>query len=1114
MTDSSRRSALPLLALATAALVALAVWLFPQAMPNIALEQTLTSETAVSRARAFAASHGLPVAETRSAVRFSHDDDVQVFLELEAGGKAQVNREVRGRDVALFSWDVRFFRPGDPREVRVTLGTDGRVIGFQRELAQADPRPTLDSAAALALADSVRRAWLADTADRWRLVSTSVATVKPSERVDRTVTYERTDRTLGKAPLRLDVLVRGDLASGARAYVQIPEAFTRRYGERRADNDLYANIASAFVPLYLLLAVVAFWGAAKRRAIRWRPAAIGGAIIGVLAGAAALNGIPLGWFGYDTAQTVSAHLGLEVLGAISATLGLGLFATVLLAMGEFLTRDAFPQHFDWWQTRAQAGTRPVATRVLAGYTLAAFGLAYVSVFYFVAERGLGWWSPSSIMDDPNQIAAPFPWLSAVATSLQAGVMEEVLFRAIPLALLARATAGRSWQRMAMGGGVVLTALVFGFAHANYASWPAYARGVELFVEAALWAVLYLRVGLVTTIVGHFTYDLVLFGLFTSAGTAMPYRISLAVVALVAAVPALVVAVQAWRRGGLAPDTPDSARFGAWQQGEAPPAAVPEKAVVAGPLRVNAWTWAALGLTCLVGIPSWVPRATPGFSVDRSRAEAIADSLVRTLGASPEAWTRLAEASPNEQSGIRRFLRAKGADSLTSRIARPWLLPGEWTVRYVHTNGTVGERTESWRVTLAPDGGVVAWSHVLPESLGAPAISRDSAERAARAALAAVGANATGLALVSAADTARPARRDVSFVFDDTTARLPGGAAVRWTAVVAGDRVRRTGHTLFLPEAWEREEAARSSSRGVLIGGIALVLVLGGVVALVLVMRRAPSVPAMAWPSVGRGAAFAAAAGVVWALWSANGWPEVMATWDTATPFNRHQWTALLGLLGAAVGPAGLLVLWRLVDALRQRVGVVVEAASLQDALVTGGALALATKLPGLIPTLLLPPVPLAADTSMDTVLPWANMALSSFSGGLGAAALVALVAGAMMVARRPVARVALVGVACVLVAVMSGAAGALDTTQWIQRGAADAAGYALAIGVVWRFGRSSLQAWMAGGVLAMCVGDVSAALAAAAPIDAVSHIVGASVSLGLLVVVLRRVRGVADVPSA
>ena len=1093
---------------ATVGLAAVARWLFPLAQPTVALEQRLTPDLAAARARAFAQAHALPIAGAREAVRFDQAGDVQTYVELEAGGKPAVDAEVRGTDIALFSWEVRFFRPGDPREVRVTLAPDGRVIGFRDVLAEADARPALDSAAALAVADSVRRAWLSEPDARWRVVAASVATVAPSRRVDRTFTYERTDRRLGTAPLRLDVVVRGDRPGGASAYAKIPEAFTRRYRERRADNELYAGIASAFVPLFALFGLVAMAGIARRGGVRWRPALLAGLVMGLLLAAAQVNGITLSWFDYDTATGTGTHLLEQWLGAAAALVGMGLVSAVLLAMGEALTREAFPDHFDWWQTTAQAGTRPVALRLLGGYTVAAFGLAYVSVFYLVTHR-FGWWSPSGLLDDPNQIATPLPWVTAVAVSLQAGVLEEVLFRAVPLALVARAVRDRPWRRPAMAAAVIGTALVFGFGHANYPSWPAYARGVELFLEAVLWAVLYLRVGLVTTVVGHFTYDLVLFGLFASAGTATPYRITLAVVALVASLPALLVARQAWRRRGLAAVTPDSARFSAWRAPERSPDPVTDDVPVGA---ATSRRFGRLGVVVAVvsvalAVMPTGERAAPSFTVTRAEAVARADSVLRTLGDDPARWTRLVDAELVGAGGARRFLRATGADSAElRRLERTWLHGGQWSVRYVRPQGSVAERAEQWMIALEADGRPHTWEHVLPDSLPARSLPRAAAESLARAALAASGADPRALVLVSAEETARPARRDVEFTFDDTGIRLPAGGAARRLAVVAGDRVVRVGHAVFIPEAWSREDTKARSRRGTISVATVFVAVLVWLVALLVVLRRAPVTGAVAWPRGGRAAALLGIAGVVAVVVGVNEWGTRLHGWDTAQPWDRHRLFVLLGLVGSALGPVVVWLLWRATDAVRARAGVPVRAPTTRDALVGGALLMLGPTLMSLIPWMLLPTTPTLADTVLDAELPWLAALFTPAAGGLATAGGAALVLGAIVAWRRAWSRGLVVLAAAVAFGLVVGSGEALTDADWLRRAAVLAASAAVGASVLWRVGAQSFEAWAVAGLLLGASGAVTSFLVAATPTDAVAHLLGLAPAVAALTWLVRRPR--------
>src|SRR3954463_12002858 len=125
------------------AAAAIAIWLFPHAFPTVALQQSLTRDVALARADSFFRAHSLAPAGARTAVRFQDNDSLRTFVELAGGGPDSLNALVRGDDVAPFTWSVRAFVPGDTREARVDFAPDGRIIGFERKLAETDARPTI-----------------------------------------------------------------------------------------------------------------------------------------------------------------------------------------------------------------------------------------------------------------------------------------------------------------------------------------------------------------------------------------------------------------------------------------------------------------------------------------------------------------------------------------------------------------------------------------------------------------------------------------------------------------------------------------------------------------------------------------------------------------------------------------------------------------------------------------------------------------------------------------------------------------------------------------------------------------------------------------------------------
>ncbi len=1106
--------------------------LFEQAVPQVRFKQTLTAASALTKARDFARQHDLPFPEARTAVRFAEEGSLQLFLELSTGaGKATLDSVAAGRDVALFRWTVRAFTPGDVHETRVRFAPDGRVTGFSRELSETDRRPALDSAAAESRARDVVTGWMSHGDVPWPLVSASREVVPASARVDWHFTYERADRRIAGAPIRLDVDLSGDVPSGAREYVVIPETFVRRYAEMRSSNELLAQVAAFGFPVYGLIALLALYRAQRDGRVRWRAAIAAAAVLAGLQAASMANDIPGSWYDYATASPPGAFLVQRALAALLVPLLFGAFLVVVLGGGETLTRAAFPAHLDWWSVwRARAHPR-VARQVFAGYAVCAVGLGYVATFYYAARHLLGWWVPSALLDDPNAIASPLPFLSAIANAAQAGVLEEVLFRAVPLSAVALLTRGRSWHRAAMAVTVVVTAIVFGFAHASYASWPAYSRGVELFAEAVLWALIFLRVGLVPTVIGHFTFDLFLFGLFAMQGDAPAYRVSLAVVALVMCTPALIVLWARWRPRGAAPAW-DALTFGAWQppldvesdggleaptaDGQAPVPAMPPVVDRIAPVR-RRWDerpWLMAVAVAMLLVPRGVRLAEPRFSIDRARAIAIADSALRARGALLDGLTPMAEAVAVDDAESARYLAHIERPDLVEALARSYRPLSAWRVRFDRREGTAGEKAEGWRMQLLADGTPHDWQHVLPEDAARPDLARDEARLIARRAAAASGIDTVSLREQCVEEVQRPHRRDLVFVFDDRAVAIPGGASARVRVRVAGNDAVALWRSVRLLEQWSRADTARMERRGT-IGMVAILLgLLAGIVIAIVAGRRPPRLQdrplsRRALIVVGIAALLLMAASGVNAL------PRALASWDSATPWRSHVLTVTLGLVEQLVTVVLPASLWLMTDALRRRVGVPAVVASRESwrsgaalgalAFVTARLAAWAGALRGM---------PTGPETALGALWPSGSGALDVWRAVMVmplAVALPALLVASL--ARRAWVRTAALAVATGGTWLLLTAWGGEEPWR-----APVVSGAVLVASVVWwvaiaRWGRDGVGAWVIGAAVAAGLNAADRLALAAHPGDrwsAVGGVVMAALMVTLAARLLRAPEGSAS----
>jgi membrane protease YdiL (CAAX protease family) len=914
------------IAVAAVAIVAAgtAVWLFPRALPIVALDQRITRESALATADSFFRTHDIAPAEARRAVRFQGHDSLRTYVELAGGGHDSLAALVRGRDVAPFTWSVRAFRPSDPHEARVDLAPDGRILGFERKLAEADRRPALSADSAQRLAASVLGDWIGEPLSRWRVVASSYDTKKSSARIDRTFTFERTDRRVASAPIRLEVVIAGDTPARARRYVEIPESFQRRYAEMRSANELFALIASLGALAIAIFGSVALYTYARARAVRWREPFVVGGVIGGLAFLAALNELPGSWYGYDTAMSPVTFQVMLAAGALATGALTVLLVAFTLAAAEVATRHAFPEHLDWWKLWRFLGTREVAGRVAGGYATAAIAFAYVGLFYLVTRTLFGWWVPSELLDDPNQIASPMPWVSGIAVSLNAGVWEEALFRALPLSLLALWVGRRPRRTWWMAGGVVLSALVFGFAHASYASWPPYSRGVEIFLDACFWAALFLVFGLLVTVVAHFAYDLVLFGLFAASGSAPAYRVTAAIILAALLAPAIAVAWRWARQRGLS-TAPPEARFAAWtlEPEQAPPVEPmrPADRVLTARARRLALGAAVLGVLAALVMPS-TPVLGPEFTASRARVLNVADSVLRARRGDPAQWTRLSTTATDTLDAWPRFLREHHLASQAQGYARSYIPAAWWVVRYVRTDaGTAAERAEEWRVRLWPDGRPLDVRHIIPETARRDTVTVPQARHIALTALAGAGVDTSKLREVEVKETARPARRDVTVTYTDTSVRLPAGAATRAWVQLAGSEPLVARRGMELPESFLRADRERQSTRSLIAGISAVLLIVGIIVGAILVIRRRP--PLLNDGLLDRRAkiGLVVALAVIALIKQANALPATLFGYDTSEPWSRFLGT--IALATAAVVPVSLFALgmWLALTALRRRVGI-------------------------------------------------------------------------------------------------------------------------------------------------------------------------------------------------
>jgi hypothetical protein len=822
---------------------------FSRAFPILDQPLTMSRETATAAALQLAKANGWEPSEgARSATRLWDDRDLTTFIELEAGGKQNLAELLHDGTITPYRWQVRLFQEKNAAETVLQFRPDGRFLGFHEKLPETQVGPKISAETARQLAE-IRAAALGLSLQGYTLAETKSDKVG-SGRLDHSFTYERTEPRLGAGRDQVVLTVRGDRFCGAEPKVKLPDDFFRRYAAMRASNtnlQLAANVG-----FFLLFGLGGCVGGliylSRKRAIAWRGALVAAGTLALVAFASALSMQPLAWFGYDTALSSAEFQFKAMLAAVLGCLFMLVFAPILAA-AEGLGRLAFPQHPLLWQSlsRGAAGSRTVVGAVLASYGATALFFAYEVVMARFGTERLGWWLPSSTRFDPGLLASSCPWIAPLANSFTAGLTEECLFRALPLA--AAVLLGRRFGRPRLWVGVLLVvqALVFGAAHSSYPTMPGWARMVELLLPALCFGALYLRFGLLPGILTHFLYDLVWMGMPLFADHAPGTGLNIAILMTVGLAP-LAWVVFCRIRIGACQELSATLRNGGWVRREKLDTPPPQSRPTTDLRPANTTALRAVFAVGILALAIWaismwraVP-SMPGLSLRKTEAIAQAHAVLTREGVllGPE-WD-VRPLAHSDSDNERLFVwQTSGETEFQALAGNALALPG-WRIRFLRPDLALPDRAEEYHVFLTGDGHVQRYGHILPESRTGAQLTRAEAQTLAEQELARVyGVPAASLELVSANETKLPARSDWRFIWKDPKSGLQQGESRLWITL-AGDRLCGYERHVFIPEEWTRARASEDNARNLTTGMLNFALFATLLIAVVLALRHVRNNP--------------------------------------------------------------------------------------------------------------------------------------------------------------------------------------------------------------------------------------------------------------------------------
>ncbi|MEK0445437.1 MAG: hypothetical protein RLZZ399_758 [Verrucomicrobiota bacterium] len=899
-----------LFGLLSLACLGFSVWGFPQAFSIFNLHVSMDRASALNAARVLAQKQGWELPGFREVALFESDRDVKNFVELEAGGKEAFARMLREGLFFPYRWRIRHFVPGQERERTVWFTPDGLPYGFSETISEKEAGAALSVEEARKLAEEgARSPWNVRLED-WRLVEHSEEK-RVGGRLDHWFTYERPGLKLGEGTYRLNLEVSGDRLTAVSHFIKIPESFERRYEEMRSANETLASFAGSAIQLvYMGGALVSLGILGRKRWLIWRIPLVAAGLVGGLELIASLSQWPLQWLSYSTGTPVQSFVADHLISELNAAFGNTLTLAISFMAAEGLTRLAFPHHLQLWRLASDplSSTRSVFGRTLGGYWMVGLHLAYVIAFYLGATRLLGWWSPADSMADPNVLSGYLPFLNPIASALHAGFWEECLFRALPLATGVLIGRKIGWPKVSLVIAMIVQALIFATAHANYPSFPAYSRVVELLAPSLFWGWVYLRFGLLPVALSHFVYDAVLMSmpLFATAGQGM-WMQRVPCVFLIG-LPLWIVAYARIRKGRWM-EVPDELRNGGWRANQKLPAEAPEQAADS-PQEIRSSTFrlcAVIGVLC-AGV--WIalkPFQTdePKLKVSRREAEKVARAFLesRQIHLGNEWISRTSLRNGDRGGNATELVWSEGGKALWfSLLMHRYLGEPSWSVDFVRFEGDVAERAERYSVGVTGDGKPVGLSHALPEARPGASLEVTAAREIALREL----QNETGLAAeqveeISASPSELQARRDWIFTFKDKAFTLPKDAQARIEVRLSGDQLERISRHVYVPHEWIRmKEQIRAKVRTLRSAAnlVPFLLIVTGFCVAVRAWAQHRFSRSFFWRCL------LLQAGVDGLLFF-NGWPKTLASFRTSEPFGNQLLQACLQQLGEGLSMAVL-----------------------------------------------------------------------------------------------------------------------------------------------------------------------------------------------------------------
>ncbi len=812
---------------------------FHKAMPEVGVDFKVSRKQALQNARTYLESRKYDLTEFRQTISFSSSGGDKLYIEKELGVERLTS--LSEDTLSIWRWRARFFKSLQKLEYSVYIDPKGRIVGFQREIDEAEPGLRLDTLAAQLLGEAFLSGPTGLDLEKWKLVETT--TIDRPKRRDYTFTYELKDFKVKEATYRVAVELQG--AEVSRYYYRLrePEDWWRDWDKQRAQNELFSNLATGAMILTLIGVFYYFFRHVKKSRIPWKTGIGLSVVLGTANFFMGVNSIPLNLAWAETTTSFGAFMIEQIVQSFMLGLLMGMTLILLYGAGEYLYRSDNPTKLSLAGLFSKRGMRSKEffEATIMGYLLCAFFIGFVTFFYIIGSK-FGFWSPADIKYDES-VSTWLPWIYPLAISLYAALTEEFWFRLFGISLFKRLTKSKILA-------ILIPAVIWAFLHSNYPQQPGYARGLEITFVGVIAGLAMMRFGIWASLVYHYVFDAVLIGLFLFRSQNLYFWTSGLIVCGFVLIPAAIAGIS-WLKQRKFENVDDLLNQANMDEVPEAPAPEPITPLVIPPeespsaSQFPRLTAISRKTALIIGLAGFVVLLLPSprqfgdkfeYKIDRAEAVKQASQVLKDkFGVDPEQYkigvkTR-GKSDINlpgfkldlpSEDGANSYLKAHASLEQAEELQ---LKPdGRQLYAWYVCFKKPLDATE-YQVTVPMNGSQIFSYEMIADSLEGADLPSDSASQLAADFFKASVANAADYHQVEERTEKRPHRRDWFFTYE-TIQPVAGEAHLRQAVIIHGDEVNIGSKWIKIPEEWKRLEDKKQVGAAIFQGiGILTALLL-------------------------------------------------------------------------------------------------------------------------------------------------------------------------------------------------------------------------------------------------------------------------------------------------